>query len=271
MIHIRTHKVFPEEFPESWASDWGEDEFGLWMAFTYKDVRQGFRWCEPGTFMMGSPEGEPERLERELQHEVTLSKGFWMADTAVTQALWKVVMVNNPSYFKGEDRPVEKIRWEDAQAFINKMNEMKPELKLCLPTEAQWEYACRAESATPFCWGEQIDSELVDFDGNYPYNNGRKSEYRKQTVEVKELPCNDWGLYQMHGNVDEWCHDWFADYPAQSVVDPKGPESGQSNDRRVLRGGSWDSIGGLCRSAYRRHYDPSNRSYRLGFRLARGH
>ncbi len=268
MIHIRKHTIFPEEFPEAWASDWGEDEFGLWMAFTYKGVRQAFRWCEPGTFLMGSPKDEPERFGDELQHEVTLTKGFWMADTPVTQALWEVIMGENPSEFKGKDRPVERISWEDAQAFVAKMNGLKAELKLCLPTEAQWEYACRAESATPFCWGDQINSTLVNFDGNHPYNKGSPSQYRAETVAVKELPCNDWGLYQMHGNVWEWCQDWFGDYPAEPVIDPQGPESG---DSRVLRGGSWFDYGGYCRSALRDHYDPSVRSYNIGFRLARGH
>lgn len=97
MVKIRKHKILPEEFPESWASDWGEDEYGLWMAFTYKGVKQIFRWCEPGTFLMGSPDDEPERLDNELQHEVTLTKGFWIADTPVTQALWEVAMGDNPS------------------------------------------------------------------------------------------------------------------------------------------------------------------------------
>lgn len=136
-IYIRQHTIFPEEFPESWASDWGEDEFGLWMAFTYKGVRQAFRWCEPGTFLMGSPEDEPERDDDELQHQVTLTKGFWIADAAVTQGLWQIIMGNNPSTFIGDENPVENISWEDAQAFIAKMNVMKAELKLCLPTEAQ--------------------------------------------------------------------------------------------------------------------------------------
>ena len=269
MPYIRKHKIFPEEFPESWASDWDEDEFGLWMAFTYKGVRQAFRWCEPGAFLMGSPQDEPERESfgyDETQHEVTLSKGFWIANTPVTQALWEVVMDENPSRFMGEERPVEMISWKDAQVFIDKMNDLKPALKLCLPTEAQWEYACRAESTTPFCWGEQIDSTLVNFDGNYPYHNGRKSEYREQTVEVKSLPCNDWGMYQMHGNVWEWSQDWLADYPAESVVDPKGPVSG---DNRVLRGGSWFYSGRYCRSASRLNYAPSYRNYTAGFRLAR--
>ncbi|PTN10906.1 formylglycine-generating enzyme family protein [Nitrosomonas aestuarii] len=267
-MYIRKHTIIPEEFPEAWVSDWGEDEFGLWMAFTYQGVRQVFRWCEPGTFLMGSPEDEPERYHDELQHEVTLTKGFWIADTPVTQALWQVLMGNNPSEFKGEERPVENIGWQDAQAFIAKMNGLKPELKLCLPTEAQWEYACRAGTTTPFSWGEQIDSTLVNFDGTRPYNNGSTSEYRKQTVEVSALPCNDWGLYQMHGNVWEWCQDWYADYPAQPVIDPQGLESGKS---RVLRGGSWIRLGGYCRSARRLHNEPSYRSFNTGFRLARGH
>jgi formylglycine-generating enzyme required for sulfatase activity len=266
-VHIRKHTVFPEEFPEAWASDWGEDEFRLWMVFTYKGVRQAFRWCEPGTFLMGSPEEESERYSDELQHEVTLSKGFWIADAPVTQALWQVVMGKNRSRFQGDERPVENVSWDETQTFIARMNGLKAELKLCLPTEAQLEYACRAGSTTPFCWGNQIDSTLVNFDGNYPYNNGRKSEYREQTVEVKALPCNDWGLYQMHGNVWAWCQDKYGDYPSGPVADPKGSEIG---DYRVLRGGSWFSSGRYCRSAHRNHSDPSFRDS-IGFRLARGH
>ncbi|WP_292994388.1 formylglycine-generating enzyme family protein [Nitrosomonas sp.] len=241
------------------------------MAFTYKGVRQAFRWCEPGTFLMGSPENEPERESfgnDETQHQVTLTKGFWIADTTVTQALWEVVMGDNPSHFKGEELPVEKINWKEAQAFIAKMNGLKAELKLCLPTEAQWEYACRAASTAPFCWGDQIDSTMVNFDGNYPYNNGSPSEYREQTIAVKELYCNDWGLYQMHGNVWEWCQDRVGDYPAEPVIDPQGPESG---DSRVLRGGSWDRHGRYCRSAHRSLHDPSYRYDSFGFRLVRGH
>lgn len=265
-IYIRKHTIFPEEFPESWASDWGEDEFGLWMAFTYEGVRQAFRWCEPGMFLMGSPIDEPEREDNEVQHEVTLTQGYWIADTPVTQALWQTIMGDNPSEFKENENPVENVSWNDAQAFIAKMNGMKAELKLCLPTEAQWEYACRAGTATPFSWGEQIDSSLVNCDGVVPYNNGRESEYRGQTVAVKALPCNDWGLYQMHGNVWEWCQDGYGDYPSQPVIDPQGPESGAY---RVLRGGSWLRYGRSCRSAARSDLDPSHRADNIGFRLTR--
>jgi len=269
MIPIRKHTIFPEEFPESWASDWGEDEFGLWMAFTYKGVRQVFRWCEPGIFLMGSPPDEPERESfgtDETQHEVTLNKGFWIADTTVTQALWMVVMGNNPSRFKGKERPIENVSWEDAQAFIVKMNGLKAELKLCLPLEAQWEYACRAGCVTPFCWGDQINSTLVNFEGTHPYSNGSPSQFRDHTIEVKELSCNDWGLYQMHGNVWEWCQDRYTPYQVGSIVDSQVPEIGVY---QVLRGGAWLSHGRHCRSASRYRNDPSHRGNAFGFRLVR--
>jgi formylglycine-generating enzyme required for sulfatase activity len=220
---------------------------------------------------MGSPKNEPGRESwgnDETQHEVTLTEGFWLAETTVTQALWKVVMSDDPSHFKGEHLPVEQVSWEDAQRFIAKMNGMKPELQMCLPTEAQWEYCCRAGTTTSFYFGEQISSALVNFDGTEPYNNGRKSEYRRQTVEVKRLPPNDWGLYEMHGNVLEWCQDWFVDYPAQPIVDLQGAESGSA---RVLRGGSLIGHGRFCRSASRSYGDQGFRSSHIGFRLALGH
>ena len=168
------------------------------MGFTYKGVRQDFRWIEPGTFLMGSPLDEPERRDDETPHEVTLTKGFWLADTTVTQALWEAVMGESPSRFKGANRPVESITWHDAQTFIDKMNSLKAALRLCLPTEAQWEYACRAGTTTPFFFGDQISAEWVNFNGTAPYNEGRESEFRAQTVEVGSLPPNEWGLYEMH-------------------------------------------------------------------------
>jgi len=266
--YIRQHTIYPDEFPESWASGWGEDEFGLWMAFTYKGVSQKFRWCEPGTFLMGSPESEVGRGTDESQHEVTFDKGFWVADTTITQALWEAVMGENPSQFKGRNRPVERVSWEEAQEFIGIMNTMKPELKLQLPTEAQWEYACRAGSTTPFCWGEQINSELVNFNGNYPYNNGSKSAAAKATVDVELFYQNDWGLWQMHGNVYEWCQDWYGNYLQEAT--PNAVEK-EIVDRRVLRGGSWFHNGVLSRSAHRISYYPSLRYDDFGVRLARGY
>lgn len=269
--YIRQHKIYPDEFPVSWASGWGEDEFGLWMAFTYKGVQQRFRWCEPGSFTMGAPESERVKNAlgtSETQHEVSLSEGFWIADTTVTQVLWKAVMGENPSQFKGESRPVEQVSWEGAQGFIGKMNDMKPELKLQLPTEAQWEYACRAGSTTPFCWGEQINSELVNFNGeSSSLNNGKKGEYRERTVDVESFYQNDWGLWQTHGNVYEWCQDWFGDYPNGSITDPQGPETGSL---RVLRGGSWMDIEESCRSAFRGNGEPNEHFEVVGFRLVIG-
>ena len=152
---MRTHQIYPKEFPEPWASDWGEDEYGLWMGFTYKGVKQLFRWIEPGSFDMGSPVEELERNDNEDQHTVTLTHGYWLAESTVTQALWQAVMNETPSDFKGDNRPVENISWDDAQRFIDTMNTMKGELKLCLPSEAQWEYACRAGTNTAFSFGEQ--------------------------------------------------------------------------------------------------------------------
>jgi formylglycine-generating enzyme len=265
---MRSLTIYPEEFPELWASDWGQDEYGLWMGFTYKGVKQIFRWIEPGTFMMGSPTDEPEREDDERQNTVTLTQGFWLADCTVSQALWQVAMGTNPSEFKDDNRPVEQVSWNDAQAFIEKLNELKPELKLCLPTEAQWEYACRAGTTTPFSFGEEIVSSQVNFDGNYPYNNGRKSEYREQTVVLKSLSPNPWGLYELHGNVWEWCQDLYGNYSTETVIDPKGLETGVS---RVLRGGSWFGHGRYSRCALRNHAAPDGADDDIGFRLARGH
>ena len=270
---MRTYTTYPDNFPASWASGWGEDQYGLWMTFNYKGVRHLFRWCEPGTFLMGSPKDEPQRGSDETQHPVTLSRGFWIAETPVTQALWeifmgKIFMGNNPSRFKGAELPVDSVNWDDAQRFINKLNGMKPELQLCLPTEAQWEYACRAGTTTPFYFGDNITTDQVNYDGNYPYNRGRKGEYRHRTVEVKSLPPNAWGLYQMHGNVYEWCQDWYkTQYPSQPVTDPQGAASGAG---RVLRGGSCFRHGGYCRSANRYHNDSAFRNLNCGFRLALG-
>jgi formylglycine-generating enzyme required for sulfatase activity len=264
---IETHDVLPPCFPFSWASDWGQDQYGLWVAFTFKGVRQCFRWIKPGTFMMGSPPNEPERYEDEMLHEVVLTRGFWLGDTACTQDLWQAVMGENPSDFKGAQRPVEQVSWEDCFKFIEKINRLKPGLDLRFPTEAEWEYACRAGKSTPFWFGDNITPEQVNYHGEHPYAGGKKGQYRKETVEVKSLPCNGWGLYQMHGNVWEWCSDWYGKYPGGPVTDPTGPDSGEA---RVMRGGGWINDGGDVRSAYRPWNVPSNRGRRHGLRLARG-
>ncbi len=250
-----------------WAETLGRDRFGLFADFRVQGVSQRLRWLNPGLFLMGSPEDEAERLDNETQHEVILSQGFWLADTACTQALWEAVIGKNPSQFKGAERPVERISWEDAISFIQRLNQQFTGLELRLPTEAEWEYACRAGTQTPFWFGANISTEQVNYHGEYPYVGGKKGKNRQQTAEVKALPCNGWGLYQMHGNVWEWCSDWYGDYPKDTVTDPRGPEAGE---RRVLRGGSWFIIAGFARSARRSIYTPDFRVNFTGFRLARG-
>jgi formylglycine-generating enzyme required for sulfatase activity len=260
--------TFPPVFPYAWCSAWGDDEFGIWLEFSLNDIPQRLRWINPGKFLMGSPESEKERYDDERPHEVTISTGFWLAETACTQELWQAVMDENPSQFKGATRPVEQVSWEDCQQFLKKINSMIPELELALPSEAQWEYACRAGTTTPFSFGQNITSEQVNYNGNNPYSGGKKGKFRKQTVDVKSLPPNPWGLYEMHGNVWEWCADWFDEYPTGSAIDPVGPVAGSY---RVLRGGSWIFNGGDCRSANRLMYGPGDRSYNVGFRFSRGH
>jgi len=257
----------PERFPARWASDWGEDPCGLWQAFTYRGVRQGLRWIPPGRFLMGSPADEHGRYDDEAQHEVILTQGLWLAETACTQALWQAVLGENPSGFKGERRPVENVTWEEIQRFIERLNGEIPGLGVRLPSEAEWEYACRAGTLTPFSFGEDITPEQANYDGNAPYRGGRPGLYRQKTVEVASLPANPWGLYEMHGNVWEWCRDWLADYQPGPVTDPVGPETGEW---RVLRGGSWFVGARDLRSACRFPDAPGVRIHNIGFRLARG-
>ena len=271
MTAVRIYHL-PPNLPDRWTSAWGEDKYGIWSEVEIFGVVQRFRWIEPGTFMMGSPESEPERSDNENQHEVELTQGFWLADTACTQQLWQAVMGENPSRFKGEGLPVEQVSWDDCKSFFEKVNPKMPGMNLQFPTEAEWEYACRAEismteKTTPFSFGENITTEQVNYDGDFPYAGGKKGEDRGKTVPVKELPPNQWGLYQMHGNIFEWCEDWLGDYPTGRVVDPKGPDKGED---RVLRGGSWSRFGWWCRSAHRNGYHPGFRFDFFGFRLSRG-
>lgn len=166
---------------------------------------------------------------------------------------------------------MEKVSWDDVQGFLEKLNGMIPGLDAGLPTEAQWEYACRAGTTTPFSFGENITPEEVNYDGNHPYASGEKGLYRGKTVPVKSLPSNPWGLFEIHGNVLEWCRDWYGAYPEETdgepLADPEGPEEGVS---RVLRGGSWFDYGRYVRSASRDRDAPDYRARHIGFRLAPG-
>ena len=235
-----------------------------------------------GDFMMGSPEGpgdvarkssyekdKPDWYKREHpRHRVKISRPFYMQTTEVTQAQWKAVMGSNLSRFKGDNLPVEQVSWNDAQEFIKKLNRKERTVKYRLPTEAEWEYACRAGTTTPFYFGETISTDQANYDGNYTYGNGGKGLSRKTTMPAKSFPANRWGLYDMHGNVWEWVSDWFGEnyYSSSPFSDPKGPSTGKY---RVLRGSSWRNFPGSLRSALRDRRRPADLSFEVGFRVAR--
>ena len=250
-----------------WADEAGEDEYGRWAEVRIEDIPLRMRWIELGSFWMGSSEDEPERDSEETRHWVTLSQGYWLAETTVTQALWQAVMGSNPSRFKGPQRPVEQVSWDDCQGFIERTEALCLGLTLRLPSEAEWEQACRAGSETPFWFGDNITPEQVNYDGTQPYTDGKEGLFRQATVEVTALPCNNWGLYQMHGNVWEWCQDWFGDPPAEPVTVPAGPGSGVD---RVLRGGGWIDSAWRARSASRVWGLAASANAFSGLRLARG-
>ncbi len=253
---------------ERWMSNEGTDNFGRWAEFEVRGIVQRMRWITPGEFWMGSPETEKQRRANEQRHRVIHTQGFWLADTACTQALWQAVGCSNPSEFTGYPlRPVEQVSWAAVQQdFLPRLNILVPGLDLCLPTEAQWEYACRAGTTTPFSFGENLFTAQANFDGNHPYVNAAKGGYRVATVPVKSLPPNAWGLYEMHGNVWEWCADGYGPYGADDAIDPKGVAGAAS---RVLRGGSWGNSAQNLRQAFRHDSLPSVRRDSIGFRVCR--
>jgi formylglycine-generating enzyme required for sulfatase activity len=224
-------------------------------------------WCPAGSFMMGSPTTEEGRYNDETHHEVKLTQGLWMGETEVTQGLWEEVMDgNNPSCFKsGGNYPVENVSWDDCQEFLQKLNARTPQsgLKWALPTEEQWEYACRAGSTTAYFWGDALNGDGANCDGNYPCGTTAKGPYKQKTMPVRSYAANAWDLYDMHGNVLEWCSDWYGEYPSGPITTPAGPASG-----RVIRGGSWYRSARDCRSASRDGLTPGSRNSYLGFRVA---
>ncbi len=231
------------------------------------DLGMEFVYIEPGTFTMGSPPDEPGRDDDEVAHRVTLTKGFYLQTTEVTQGQWEAVMGGNPSYFKkcGKKCPVEGVSWEDAQRFIEMLNDRDGRIQYRLPTEAEWEYAARAGTAGPFAFGKCLSTDQANFNGNFPIPGCPKGESRHTTVPVASFPANARGLHDMHGNVFEWCQDWYGVYAGNPETDPAGPEQGAS---RVLRGGSFDNFARYCRSANRSGFDPSDSHSKFGFRLA---
>lgn len=226
-----------------------------------------FVWIAPGSFMMGSPKEEKERAGNENQYKVTLTKGFYMGVYTVTQAQYETVMGSNPSHFQGEKNlPVENVTWNECQEFIKKLQGKDKNLYR-LPTEAEWVYACRAGTTTPFHFGETISTDQANYNGDLTYGDGKKGVNRRKTMPVGSFPANAWGLHDMHGNVFQWCQDWYDDYPRKDVVDPQGPNTGKL---RVLSGGSWISSPRHCRSAFRYGYVPGRRYHDIGFRLCFG-
>ncbi len=276
--------------PPAWASEWGEDREGVFVAFTLGEVTQRLRWIPPGRFEMGSPDDEPGRWDDEgPRHTVYISQGFWLFDTPCTQALWQAVMGANPSAFQSPERPVERVSWNDVQGFLGRIDARVPGLELVLPSEAQWEYACRAGTDTALYTGPieilgDANAPALDpiawYGGNssvdFDLDNGREPtwlsdmqypEGKAGTHPVGRKGRNPWGLYDMLGNVWEWCSDGRRTYDADWQLDPVGPS--EAGVVPVVRGGSWFGVARLCRSAFRRGIDPGHRYGYLGFRCAR--
>jgi len=233
-------------------------------------------YIPPGTFTMGSPNSEVDRQSNEgPQTEVTLTKGFWLGRYEVTQREYLAVAGTNPSYYTGDlDRPVERVSWHDATNYCARLTAQEQGAgrlpggwEYRLPTEAQWEYACRAGTTTRFSYGDDLNYYGDDLNYSRLTNYGWYIGNASRTHRVGEKLPNPWGLYDMHGNVWEWClDDWCAgSLPGGSVTDPQGPSSGSS---RVDRGGGWSGVGQYCRSANRNRDSPSVTAGNLGFRVA---
>jgi formylglycine-generating enzyme required for sulfatase activity len=219
-----------------------------------------------GTFLMGSPENEVERFSDESpQHEVTVP-GFFIGKYQLTQLQYQTIMGTNPSYFKGDNRPVEGVGWEDAVKFCQKLNH-RTLGNYRLPSEAEWEYACRAGTKTPFHFGDNVTTDLVNYNGNYPYPSAPKGKYREQTTDVGIFPPNAFGLYDMHGNVWEWCEDERHENYINAPTDGSSWQSRISLGQKVLRGGCWHDYARYCRSACRLKSPCCSRNYFYGFRV----
>jgi formylglycine-generating enzyme required for sulfatase activity len=227
-----------------------------------------------GTFIMGSPENEEGyHSSQSPQHEVTVPP-FFMGKYPVTQQQWRVVaalpkdkidLKSDPSYFKGDNLPVECVSWNDAQEFCARLSRMANKTYR-LPTEAEWEYACRGGTTTPFYCGETISTDLANYDGNYTYGQGQKGEYREKTTEVGKFPANPFGLYNMCGNVWEWCEDGLHENYINAPIDGSAWTC-PSTEYMLLRGGSWYRYAGFCRSAYRNGDSRDIRGSACGFRV----
>ncbi len=253
-----------QDYQKRWA-----DYYGV-PVFTENKLGMKFAFIPPGTFLMGSPENEEGRSFDKTQHQVTLTNGFYVAVTPVTQSQWKAVTGNNPSRFQGDNNPVDSVSWDDCQEFIGKLNDSHKDRsrlgipkagKFALLTEAQWEYACRAGTTTEYHAGDGLNALKQAGWCSYDSNWGSAG----QTKPVGSFHPNAWGLYDMHGNVYEWCQDWFGDYPNKDIKDP---QCAQLEVCRVLRGGSWYDYPADCRSAFRDWVIPDGCNYGYGCRVA---
>ena len=296
MTLIESRSIHPLQSGRApdWATAWGEDRFGPWVEFEYQEVVQRLRWIPSGSFMMGSPEseagraGEDDTWNEGPAHSVTLTQPFWVFDTACTQAHWEAAMGSNPSRFVHPERPVERVSWDDVQTYLAKINAELPGLDLSLPTEAQWEFACRAQTRTATWLGDldilgDANAPLLDsiswYGGNcgvdFDLDNGEAITWLQEkqydfthggTRIVKQKDANPWGLYDMLGNVWEWCQDGWREYTAEPQTDPVGDGAD-----RVLRGGGWNCSAHYVRAACRSWIAPVSRNDLIGFRCARVH
>ena len=231
-----------------------------------------------GQFEMGSPEDEPERKDNEGPQHLVSVPAFFMGRYPVTQAQWRVVaefpqvkqtLDPNPASFKDDNRPVESVSWYDAVEFCHRLAQHTSR-PYRLPSEAEWEYACRAGTQTPFYFGETLTTEVANYDANYTYADGPKGEYRQETTPVDHFGlANAFGLCDMHGNVDEWCQDAYHSTYEGAPTDGSAWEDEETGDdlRRILRGGSWDDVPRNCRSAYRDRIYPRVSDFLIGFRV----
>ncbi|NJM68248.1 MAG: formylglycine-generating enzyme family protein [Acaryochloris sp. RU_4_1] len=228
-----------------------------------------------GEFLMGVPEeGEVSNSSERPQHRVKILR-FWMGQFLITQQQWQVVsslpcieraLDNNPSYFKGPNLPVENVSWLDATEFCKRLSQAT-DTDYRLPSEAEWEYACRAGTTTPFYFGQTITAELANYNGTDSYESGPKNQYREQTTEVGSFPPNAFGLYDMHGNVWEWCQDTWHDNYTGAPTDGSA-WTDNDNDSRIIRGGSWYNSPWYCRCVSRLRLNPGYRNFNYGFRVA---
>jgi formylglycine-generating enzyme required for sulfatase activity len=250
----------------SWADDFGRDRFGFWASFTVtatngRSATQRLRWIPPGEFMMGSPKDETGRLPNEgPQRRIVIARGFWMFDTPCTEKLWEVVM--EPLHrARGPEFPIAEVTWNDTQGFVARLNGMRPGLGIGLPSEAWWEYACRAGSTgATFARPHQVLGDIAWYEAN---SGG-------QVHPVAGKAPNDWGLYDMLGNVWEWCADAWGDL--DSIPSDGSPRAGGSSaPRRVIRGGSWNGDARNVRTAFRFWNEPGVRIVFRGFRCTRSH